>query len=163
MKRQTLNVMLPKALKPPVLKLLLFKTRTILQNTGADRRGYNSSLITVSVLFFRLLRWLIFVQIISCRGQQGHDTPHPKVETLLCVLKTHRKLNDLFQLEALPFRLQSTPLAMLNLVQFSSVQFSRSVVSDSLRHHGPQHARLPLSITNTRSLLKLHQGQILSS
>ena len=26
---------------------------------------------------------------------------------------------------------------------FSSVQFSRSVVSDSLRLHGPQHARLP--------------------
>ena len=27
--------------------------------------------------------------------------------------------------------------------QFSSVQFSRSVVSDSLRPHGPQHARPP--------------------
>ena len=29
------------------------------------------------------------------------------------------------------------------LVQFSSVQFSRSVVSDSLRPHEPQHARPP--------------------
>ena len=28
-------------------------------------------------------------------------------------------------------------------VQFSSVQFSRSVVSDSLRPHGLQHARPP--------------------
>ena len=28
-------------------------------------------------------------------------------------------------------------------VQFSSVQFSRSVVSDSLRPHEPQHARPP--------------------
>ena len=43
-----------------------------------------------------------------------------------------------------------------------SVQFSRLVVSDSLRPHGLQHARPPsaarqasLSITNTRSLLKL--------
>ena len=27
--------------------------------------------------------------------------------------------------------------------QFSSVQFSHSVVSDSLRPHEPQHARLP--------------------
>ena len=26
-------------------------------------------------------------------------------------------------------------------VQFSSVQFSHSVMSDSLQHHGPQHAR----------------------
>ena len=34
-----------------------------------------------------------------------------------------------------------------------SVQFSRSVVSDSLQPHGLQHARPP--ITNSRSLLKL--------
>ena len=39
--------------------------------------------------------------------------------------------------------------------QFSSVQFSRSVVSDSLRPHESQHARPPLSITNSRSSLKL--------
>ena len=38
---------------------------------------------------------------------------------------------------------------------FSSVQFSCSVVSDSLRPHGLQHARLPLSNTNSWSLLKL--------
>ena len=37
-----------------------------------------------------------------------------------------------------------------------SVQFSHSVVSDSLRPHGLQHARLTsLSITNSRSLPKL--------
>ena len=34
-------------------------------------------------------------------------------------------------------------------------QFSRSVVSDSLQRHGLQHIRLPLSITNSQSLLKL--------
>ena len=33
----------------------------------------------------------------------------------------------------------------------SSVQFSRSVVSDCLQPHEPQHARPPLSITNSRS------------
>ena len=37
----------------------------------------------------------------------------------------------------------------------SSVQFSRSVVSNSLQSHGLQHTRPPLSITNSRSLLKL--------
>ena len=37
----------------------------------------------------------------------------------------------------------------------SSVKFSRSVVSDSLRPYGLQHVRPPLSITNSRSLLKL--------
>ena len=40
--------------------------------------------------------------------------------------------------------------------QFSSVQFSRSVVSDSLWPRGLQHTRLPhLSITNSQSLLQL--------
>ena len=37
---------------------------------------------------------------------------------------------------------------------FSSVQCSRLVVSNSLRPHESQHSRLPLSITNSRSLLK---------
>ena len=40
-------------------------------------------------------------------------------------------------------------------VQFSSVQFSCSVVSDSLRSHGLQACQPPLSITIFRSLLKL--------
>ena len=37
----------------------------------------------------------------------------------------------------------------------SSVQFSRSIMSDSLRPHEPQHARPPLFITNSWSLPKL--------
>ena len=41
---------------------------------------------------------------------------------------------------------------MWTLVLISSVQFSCSVVSDSLRPHGPQHARPP--ITNSQSLPK---------
>ena len=40
-------------------------------------------------------------------------------------------------------------------ITLSSVKFSRSVVSDSLRPYGLQHVRPPLSITNSRSLLKL--------
>ena len=39
-------------------------------------------------------------------------------------------------------------------IQFSSVQFSHSVVSDPLRPHELQHAR-PSSITNSRSSLRL--------
>ena len=37
----------------------------------------------------------------------------------------------------------------------SSVQFSHSVMSDSLRPHELQHARPPLSSTNSRSSLRL--------
>ena len=39
--------------------------------------------------------------------------------------------------------------------RFSSVQFSCSVVSDSVRPHGLQHAQASLSIINSWSLLKL--------
>ena len=38
---------------------------------------------------------------------------------------------------------------------FSSVQFSHSVVSDSLRPHEPQRARPPCPFTNSQSSLKL--------
>ena len=38
---------------------------------------------------------------------------------------------------------------------FNSVQFICSVVSDSLRHHGLQHARPPCPSPNSQSLLKL--------
>ena len=41
------------------------------------------------------------------------------------------------------------------LVIFNSVQFIRSVMSDSLRPRGLQNARLSVSITNSQSLLKL--------
>ena len=40
-------------------------------------------------------------------------------------------------------------------VQFSSLQFSRLVVSDSLRPHELQHARPPCPSPNSQSLLKL--------
>ena len=39
--------------------------------------------------------------------------------------------------------------------EFSSVQFSHSVVSNSLRPHESQHARASLSITNSWSSLRL--------
>ena len=42
---------------------------------------------------------------------------------------------------------------MVLVVDFSSVQFSRTVVSGSFWPHGPQHARPPS--TSSRSLLKL--------
>ena len=43
---------------------------------------------------------------------------------------------------------------MISDVIFSSVQFSCSVISDSLRPHGLQHTKLPCP-TNSRSLFKL--------
>ena len=43
----------------------------------------------------------------------------------------------------------------LRLTSLSSVQFSRSVVSDSLQPHELQHSQASLSITNSQSSLKL--------
>ena len=45
--------------------------------------------------------------------------------------------------------------SLTKLVSHYFSQLSRSVVSNSLQPHGLQHARLPLSITNTHSLLSL--------
>ena len=45
------------------------------------------------------------------------------------------------QADSLPIELQGKPVVSLELG--SSVQFSCSVMSDSLRPHKPQHARLP--------------------
>ena len=49
----------------------------------------------------------------------------------------------------------SISVIMLMSQCISSVRFSRSVMSDSLRPHGLRHARASLSITNSRSLPKL--------
>lgn len=85
MENQTLNVTLPGPLKPPILKALLFKIVKSVSSSGAGIKDYNPSSITVSVLpVLRLLGWFIFAQMISCRDQQGHATPQPKVEALLC-------------------------------------------------------------------------------
>ena len=43
----------------------------------------------------------------------------------------------------LKLNIQKTKIMASSPVQFSSVQFSRSVVSDSLRPHESQHARPP--------------------
>ena len=51
-------------------------------------------------------------------------------------LSTHTNMNELFYSLIFILRVQK-------LVWIPSVQFSRSVVSDSLRPHGLQHARLP--------------------
>ena len=46
----------------------------------------------------------------------------------------------------------------------TSILFTHSVVSDSLRPHGLQHSRLPhLSITNSQSLLKLMSIELVMS
>ena len=48
----------------------------------------------------------------------------------------------------------------LNYIKTVSVQFSRSVMFNSLRPHGLQHARLPCPSTNSQSLLKLRSIEL---
>ena len=54
----------------------------------------------------------------------------------------------------LDFRTCSGNRTHMYVGDFSSVQFSRSVMSDSFRHHESQHAQACLSITNSRSSLR---------
>ena len=57
--------------------------------------------------------------------------------------------------ELSPSTTTSLPLTPSPFVFSFSVQFSHSVLSDSLQPHGLQHCQASLSITNSRSLLKL--------
>ena len=57
-------------------------------------------------------------------------------------------------------------LVLFQILQFkrrSSVQFSCSVVSDSLRSHGLQHARLPCSSPAPGAYLNSHQESVMPS
>ena len=53
------------------------------------------------------------------------------------------------------FKMKKKKKIKISLFDTSSVQFSRSVMSDSLRPLGLQHAKASLSITNSQSMLKL--------
>ena len=57
--------------------------------------------------------------------------------------------------ELSPSTTTSLPLTLSPFVFSFSVQFSHSVLSDSLQPHGLQHCQASLSITNSQSLLKL--------
>ena len=67
------------------------------------------------------------------------------------LLRTFSFLKQTFKAVNIPIKTACIPKIS---VQFSSVQFIRSVMSNSLLPHGLQHARLPW-ITNFQSLLKL--------
>ena len=62
---------------------------------------------------------------------------------LTCGFLLSRDVNKFCPVEKITLRLQFIVLLNTNSVQFSSVQFSHSVVYDSLRTHGPQHTRPP--------------------
>ena len=68
----------------------------------------------------------------------------------ICTLGMFGSIPPLYSLDASPNHSYHTPVVVIKNV---SVQFSRSVVSDSLRPHESQPP--DLSITNSRSLLKL--------
>ena len=54
-----------------------------------------------------------------------------------------RRVKEESEKAALKLNIQKTKIMASSPVQFSSVQFSRSVMSDSLRPHESQHARPP--------------------
>ena len=83
------------------------------------------------------------------RNNKG-SSPKTKCEVKACFAKW---LSSLATGRETRLRIELTTCK--NKSSISSVHFSRSVMSDSLRPHESQHARPPLSITNSRSLLKL--------
>ena len=92
-----------------------------------------------------------------------HYISHPLlnfVNTITCLLKyfggsLYRHWTDwkYYYLNVIPFKWTNCSVWMCYL--FSSVQFSRSVMSDSWRPHEPQHTRPPCPSPNSQSLPKL--------
>ena len=90
-----------------------------------------------------------------CISSRGSRTWLSKPCSLTCA-----SLSKLFNVpELLPLKDRGVEVRLKSQLPYlmrelHSVQISRSVVSDSLQPHGLQHTRLPLSITNSWSLLK---------
>ena len=86
-----------------------------------------------------------------------------------CQCRRHKKRRFDTWVGKIPWRTwQPTPVLLpresneqRSLADYSSVQFSRSVVSDSLQPHGLQNTRLPSPSPNSRSLLKLRSIELL--
>jgi len=82
------------------------------------------------------LNWITAASTICaafCAGMWAHTRSHAHTHT-----HTHTHTN-------ITYFLYQRKNALTNSVQFSSAQFSHSVVSNSLWAHGLQHARLPCS------------------
>ena len=82
------------------------------------------------------------IELVSFALQGGFLTTRPPGKPPCSLFWLYFSLFGSCPLEVLPEQ-------DLWVVYFSSVQFSRSVVSDSLQLHGLQHAMVSLSITNS--------------
>ena len=71
-------------------------------------------------------------------------TIYPLIIALMYTINTLKKIN-------VPYKKKKR----LCYIHISSVQFSRSVVSDTLRPHESQHVKASLSITNSQNSLRL--------
>ena len=116
-------------------------------------------------------------KILSRKGQEAQRAPSIPIKYLFPACpwvkadwrnkaETLGRLSTLYpryQIRHLPFMLLvkikfGMNVSILFLCQLSSVQFSHSVISDSLWSHGLQHARLPCSSpTHSQSLLDVHR------
>ena len=66
---------------------------------------------------------------------QGYITTHGRFAIVLYSIACHSN--------SMLFYFGATPHGTWDVTSFLSLMFSRSIVSDSLRPHGPQHARPP--------------------
>ena len=96
--------------------------------------------------------WLVLVSVVvylACLAKKVFFTSNIGKKNWYCV--THENYRKIIGNQNL---LSLNKLCVCVCV-LTSFQFSCSVVSDSLWSHESQHTRSPLSITNSRSLLKL--------
>ena len=94
--------------------------------------GYHYFCYLVGVEFsgFTMLCWFL----LYCKVNQPHVYIYPLFFGFPSYLGHHRAPSRVFW---------AVQFALISYLFYSSVQFSRSVMSDSLRPHEPQHARPP--------------------
>ena len=102
------------------------------------------------------LKWDIFLHIYL--NGWGGNSANPKDMFGVNHMEWH--IYDHFEVKNTVSKKKEIRNAGIVILTHLSVQFSCSVVSSSLRPHGLQHTKAFLSITNSRSLLKLMSIQV---
>ena len=126
-----------------------------------DRRAWQTTVHRVTKRWTRLSIQLIYNVMLVSSVQQSDSAPQIHVSILFQILFPCRLLWNI-QYSSPCYTVGPYWLFYIQQCVYGnlSVQFSRSVISNSLSPHGPATCQSSLSITKSQSLLKLMSIQL---